>query len=169
MIQWEYDGSQYTKNDFEMVPEGKYQVKIKETRETLTRNGKNMVAMRLNVVDMPQYGTLYYNLILDPAYPGMVNQKLGRIYDSFDITPGNMEPYSWIGCVGTAKVKHKEDDKGKKRPEISFLPREDNALLPPKATQKESSSKKDDGWDFKESETIVSDMIEIEEDTDIPF
>jgi hypothetical protein len=36
----------------------------------------------------------------------MTNQKLGQIFDSFGITPGNMNTASWVGKVGGARIKH---------------------------------------------------------------
>jgi hypothetical protein len=180
MIEWEYDGREYTKDDFTLVPEGEYEVRIKEAKEKVSKTGKNMIVMTLNLVELPQYGSLFYNLVFDPAYPGMTNQRLGRVYDSFGITQGNLDPYTWAGYRGVARVKHREFE-GKTRAEVeSFAPREDEGDVrpypvpakekaPAKAKEKKAPEKAE-GWNFKESGPIDPDGISFEEDeADIPF
>jgi hypothetical protein len=172
MINWPYDKSQYSKDDYVLIPEGEYPVRIKEATEKISSTGKNMIVLTLNVVNEPQYGTLFYNMVFDSAYPGMVNQRLGRIYDSFGITEGNLDTYTWAGYQGVARVKHKEYQ-GKLRAEVeSFAPREDGAGPKTAAKTKQQAPAKAEGWSFKESSPapIDSDMIELdEEDADIPF
>jgi hypothetical protein len=181
MIPWEYDGSKYRKDDYELIPEGEYPVKIREARETTSRNGNPMITMKLNVVDMPQYGTLYYNVTFDPTYPGMTNQQLGRIFDSFDITPGNLDTYTWVGCEGVARVKHGEYN-GKMRGEVrTFAPREDDGNVNATSAQQKKSqttkknstkAKNPDDWDFEEIDIEPADFGTaeiIEEDVEVPF
>jgi hypothetical protein len=106
MIPWNYDPSQYSKEDynFPLIPEGEYQVKILDVKYKSSSTGKDMYVIKIGLVDEP--GILFYNLVFAPENPQMTNQNLGRIYDSFDIPAGEMNSAKWIGKVGAAKIKH---------------------------------------------------------------
>lgn len=130
MPTWAYDASQYSKEDFALIPEGEYRVKIVESSSKQSSTLKDMIVLKLKVEGQP--GHIFYNLVLDPWNRGMTNQNLGRIYDSFRLPepPDDDIPYwSWAGAYGAAKVRHKEY-RGKLRAEIeSFLTQEKQAEL----------------------------------------
>ncbi|MDR1979558.1 MAG: hypothetical protein LBQ42_12560 [Synergistaceae bacterium] len=123
MIPWDYDDSQYSKDDtFPLVPEGEYPVKILEVKYQESQTKKDMYVLKVKLLDLS--GILFYYLVFDPENSGMTHQNLGRIYDSFDIPKGEMDGNQWVGKVGAAKVEH-EEYKGKPQARIArFLTRE---------------------------------------------
>ena len=130
MPTWDYDANQYSKEDYALIPEGEYRVKIVEAKARQSSTMKDMIVLKLKVEG--QTGNLFYNLVFDPEKPGMTNQNLGRILDSFRLPPANKGeiPYwTWQGAYGAAKVRHGEY-KGKPKAEIeSFLTQEKQAEL----------------------------------------
>ena len=122
MPTWDYDANQYSKEDFVLIPEGEYRVKIEEAREKMSKTDKEMIVLKLKVLD--HANTLYYNLVFDPDKPGMVNQNLGRIYDSFNITENDMCISNWEGRIGAAKVTHREYQGKPQASVYNFLTRE---------------------------------------------
>jgi hypothetical protein len=135
---WNYNAKDYNSNSFELIPEGKYRVRIEKTEEKQSRTGKDMIKLELKVSG--HFARLFHYVVLDPTNPQMTNQRLGEFFNSFDITPGDMNCYRWIGKVGAAKVRHGEYN-GETQASVSyFMPRSKQEELPPWQERASSSA-----------------------------
>ena len=66
-----------------------------------------------------------------PQFIQWTNNKLGRIYDSFDIPAGSMDTSEWEGKVGGALIDNETDNNGTLRARLKyFLKREEVLTLP---------------------------------------
>lgn len=106
MIQWKFNENDYKENDFQVIPVGDHRVRIANVEEKKSQNGNDMLVLTLDVSG--HSGSLWFYLVFMPNNPQITNQRLGQIFDSFGITPGNMNFSSWIGKVGGARVKHEQ-------------------------------------------------------------
>lgn len=130
MPTWRYDDRQYSKEDFVLIPEGEYRVKIVEARSKQSSTMKDMIALKLKVEGQPAH--VFYNLVFDPGKPGMTNQNLGRILDSFRLPQpeGDSIPFrDWEGAYGAARIKHQEYKGNLQATVGSFLTQEKQAEL----------------------------------------
>ena len=106
-----FDPNDYKPDTFAPIPEGKYRVRIEDVQEKISQSGKGMIELTLAVSGYSS--KLWYYVITDCASPEekrLTNQKLGSIFDSFNITVGNFNLQDWIGHVGGAKVRHRKTD-----------------------------------------------------------
>ena len=103
-ISWNFNASDYEENSFAPIPVGDHRVRIASVEEQTSSNGNDMLKITLDVSG--HSSSLWYYLVFMPQNPQMTNQKLGQIFDSFGITPGNMNFNSWVGKVGGCRVKH---------------------------------------------------------------
>lgn len=104
-IQWQFNSADYEEsNSFAPIPVGDHRVRIASVEEQTSSNGNDMLKITLDVSG--HSSSLWYYLVFMPQNPQMTNQKLGQIFDSFGITPGNMNFNSWVGKVGGCRVKH---------------------------------------------------------------
>lgn len=124
-MSWNYNAEDYDPNAGGILPIGDYRVRIKEVLPRTSKTGKDMWELVLEVSG--RNNKLWYYLVFMPENPKITNQNLGQIYDSFAITPSNMDFMSWVGKVGGARVKH--DDFGAKV--HYFLHRNQVDKLPP--------------------------------------
>lgn len=103
-INWNFNADDYKENDFAPIPVGDYRVRIASVEEKKSSKGNDMLEIKLDVSGYSS--SLWYYLVFFHDNPQMTNQKLGQIFDSFGITPGNMNFSSWVGKVGGARVFH---------------------------------------------------------------
>ncbi len=106
-----FDPNDYKPDNFAPIPEGKYRVRIEDVQEKISQSGKGMIELTLAVSGYSS--KLWYYVIIDCASPEekrLTNQKLGSIFDSFNIPVGNFNLQDWIGHVGGAKVRHRKID-----------------------------------------------------------
>ena len=103
-IQWNFNSADYEESSFAPIPVGDVRVRIASVEEQTSSNGNDMLKITLDVSG--HSSSLWYYLVFMPQNPQMTNQKLGQIFDSFGITPGNMNFNSWVGKVGGCRVKH---------------------------------------------------------------
>lgn len=102
--EWRFNADDYKENDFAPIPVGDHRVRIANVEEQKSNAGNDMLKLTL---DVSGHGSsLWFYLVFMPDNPQMTNQKLGQIFDSFGITPGDMNTSNWIGKVGGARVKH---------------------------------------------------------------
>ena len=129
MISWSFNADDYNENDFQVIPAGDHRVRISGAEECTSKNGNDMIKLTL---DVSGYSSkLWYYLVFMPQNPQMTNNKLGQIFNSFGIKPGNMNTAEWVGCVGAARVKH-ELYNGETTARVSyFLSKEKQEQLPP--------------------------------------
>lgn len=106
MIQWNFNEKDYEESNFSIIPVGDFRVRIANAEEKKSQNGNDMVVLTLDVSG--HSSSLWYYLVFMPDNPQMTNQKLGQIFDSFGITPGDMNIKNWLGKVGGARVKHEK-------------------------------------------------------------
>ena len=102
-ISWNYNSADYEENNFAPIPAGDHRVRIAKVEEKTSRTGNAMLEI---VLDVSGYSSsLWYYLVFMSDNPKMTNQKLGQVFDSFGIQPGNMNTASWVGKVGGARTK----------------------------------------------------------------
>ena len=84
MVDWTYNPEDYGKQN--LIPEGIYRVRIDEARERVSKSGKDMYELVIKVSG--QQSKVWYYLVFDGSTPErqqQTNNKLGAIFDSFDI------------------------------------------------------------------------------------
>ena len=117
-----YNPEDFSENEYTLIPEGRYRVRIEDAEEATSHSGKNMIKLTLAVSGYRS--KLWSYIVLDATTPEQIkatNRKLGAIFNSFDIVEGNMHISDWRGCVGGAQVVHKKDATGKDRAEIAYF------------------------------------------------
>ena len=103
---WNFNADDYKENDFAPIPVGDHRVRIANVEEKQSSNGNDMLVLTL---DVSGHGSsLWFYLVFMPDNPQITNSRLGQIFDSFGIAPGDMNTSNWIGKVGGARVKHEQ-------------------------------------------------------------
>ena len=137
-MNWVYNPENYGR--IKPIEPGRYRVRIEKAEEVVSKNtGKDMIKLTLKVSGHNQ---LIWNYIvfpmkdahgnIDPEEKERTDNSLGRIFDSFNIEPGNMNIASWQGKVGAAEIDNRTDDQGNLRSNVKFfLKRNQQAGLPP--------------------------------------
>ena len=129
-INWKFNADDYKENDFKPLDPGDYRVRIAEAEETTAKSsGNDMIKLTLDVSG--HASRLWYYLVLSPDNPQRVNQKLGQIFSSFGITPGDMNVANWVGKVGACRTKHDQYNGETKAVVSYFLSKEKQETLPP--------------------------------------
>ena len=132
MLNWRFNPANYNAEGYQLVPPGQYRVRIEDAEETESKSGKPMVKLTLKVSG---YNSRIWNyLVLDSTSPEAVartDDKLGRIYDSFNIPMGSMNLQEWKGKVGAAEIKNEPDNKGVQRAVVNwYIRRNEQDSLP---------------------------------------
>ena len=132
MADWKYNPENYNPNGFTLIPEGNYRVRIETAENKVSRSGKDMIKLTLSVSGYNS--KIWFYLVFDSSSEQMrqmTDQRLGSIYDSFGITGGSMDVYDWEGKTGGAHIRHRPDQNGDMRAEVSyFLTRSKVETLP---------------------------------------
>lgn len=119
MINWNYDESQYSENNFQLIPEGDHRCRIEEVTEKTFRSGKSGLEMTLSISGYNS--KVWFYLVLDPMNPERTNQSIGSVFSSFEIADHNLQHYaSWVGKVGACRIKHEEYN-GEKSAKVRFF------------------------------------------------
>lgn len=128
-ITWNFDTNEYEEVSFKPIPVGDHRVRIQSAEEQTSRSGKQMIKV---VLDVSGYNSsIWHWIVFDPNNSKLTNQKLGELFNSFEIQPGNFNLSNWVGKVGAAKVKH-EDYEGQPSPKVAyFIGKEKQIKLPP--------------------------------------
>jgi hypothetical protein len=127
-ISWNFDNTQYTEQSFKPIPVGEHRVRIAQAEESTSQAGNQMIKLTLEVSG--HNSKIWHNVVFMPDKQQLTNQKLGELFNSFEIQPGNFNLASWIGKVGAAKVKH-EVYNGETSPKVNyFISRDKQANLP---------------------------------------
>ena len=155
MIEWKFNAGDYNPDRFEVVPPGKYRVRIEEAEEQTSKSGYPMIKLMLKVSG--RRGSVWHYMVFmnDSAeHKRMTNDNLGRIFDSFGIPQGDLNLEHWKGKVGAASIKNEPDNKGVQRAVVGyFIQREMQDELP--------------AWQERPAAKIAPEMIE--PDSPIPF
>lgn len=127
-ISWNFNADDYKENDFAPIPVGDHRVRIAKVEQAKSKNQNDMLVLTLDVSG--HSSSLWFYLVFMPDNPSMTNQKLGQIFDSFGITPGDMNTNNWLGKVGGCRVKH-ETYNGENSAKVNyFLSRKKVETLP---------------------------------------
>ncbi len=132
MIDWKYNPENYESESYDLIPAGEYRVKIEDAAEQVSQSGKDMIRLKLKVngYSVP----LWYYMVFDNSTEESkkrTDQRLGAIYESFEIERGNVNVNDWKGKTGGARVKQRADNKGEMRSEVHyFLSRKKVTTLP---------------------------------------
>lgn len=119
---WEFDPSDYDPNRAHvLIPVGYHRVRIEDAEETKSKSGKDMVKLTFAISRLK--GKLWFYLVFDPNNKQMTNQRLGDIWESFNLKVGDMNLLNWKGKVGACNVRHKpkENSNGEMQAEISYF------------------------------------------------
>lgn len=136
MIDWTYDSSAYSKQDFIPIPEGAYRVRITKAEEKTSSKGFQMIALTLEVNGYKKKSVLDWVVFnnSDEDARQKTNQKVGRIFDSFQIKEGDLNPADWEGKDGGAYIVVRDEEyQGQKRKQnrvANYLIREKVETLP---------------------------------------
>ena len=132
MANWKYNPGNYNEDGFSLIPAGDYRVRIDTAEETESRSGKDMIKLTLSVSG--QNTKLWFYLVFDNSSEQAIqntDQRLGSIFNSFNIEPGNLNTYDWEGKTGGARIRQRTDPNGNLRSEVHFfLPRKKVDELP---------------------------------------
>lgn len=132
MIDWKFDPKNYESDSYELIPAGDYRVRIEETSERVSQSGKEMIRMKLKVNGYN--APLWYYLVFDSSSEEArkrTDQRLGSVYESFQIERGDLNIQDWVGKTGGARIKNKTDKDGETRSEVHyFLSRKRTEKLP---------------------------------------
>lgn len=89
------------------IPEGKHRVRIKSAEKAVSKTGKDMLTLQLEVSGYNSI--LYHYIVFLTDRPEITNRNLTQFFDSFkDIPEGEFDTSKWIGKVGACTVKHEE-------------------------------------------------------------
>ena len=128
MVNWIYNPADYGKP--RIITPGNYRVRIEKAEEQVAKTGKDMIKMTLKVSG--QKNLVYHYFVFLPEDPEKTNDRLGQIFDSFGIEPGNLNVFSWQGKVGAAKIINEPDNQGDMQNRVHlFIKRDKQGLLPP--------------------------------------
>lgn len=153
-MNWNYDSSQADLSSYAPLPVGNYRVRIEKAEEKQAKSGRDMISMTLAVSGKNQ--KLFSNMVFIPENPRMTNSNLAKIFDSFGISPGDMNLTHWEGKVGACRVKHTQYQGEEQASVAYFILKSKQDVLP--------------GWIEPENTASLSDpdFIEVEDD-DVPF
>ena len=163
MVVWNnYNPDDFDENGFGLIPEGKYRVRIEQAEDKISSTGKDMIKLTLAVSG---YNIrLWSYIVLDSSSPENIkktNRRLGFFWNSFNITPNNMDEATWIGRVGGVKIRHSKDINDNDRADVQyFLVRKEVDKLP--AWQEGSSQQSD------VQENIQQDLPDFEDSPSAP-
>lgn len=104
MVNWNFNPSDYSEQVFTVIPIGEHRVRIASAEEQTSKSGNQMIKL---VLDVSGYNsTIWHWIVFMADNQKLTNQKLGELFNSFGIQPGNLNIATWIGKTGAAKVKH---------------------------------------------------------------
>lgn len=92
-------------NGFEVIPVGEHRVRIESAEKSISKNGKEMIMMKLAVSGYS--ASLWHYIVFLPDNPAITNRNITQVLDSFDIPDSEVFNLAkWTGKVGACRVKH---------------------------------------------------------------
>lgn len=114
---WEFKREE---QKFELLPEGKYRIRVKNAEKAQSRNGNDMLVLQFEVSGSSKI--LWHYIVFLPNNPEITNRMLTQFFDSFaGIEEGDLNMNHWIGKTGACVVKHKPDNNDELRERISYF------------------------------------------------
>ena len=126
MVNWKFNPENYNAESYQLVPPGKYRVRIEDAEEQVSKSGKDMVRLTLKVSGYNS--RIWYYLVFDGTTAearARTDDKLGQIFNSFELQPGDLNLEHWKGKVGAATIKNELDNKETMRAVVSWFIRRD--------------------------------------------
>lgn len=122
-MNWKFKRTEQT---FEQIPAGDHRVVIDSAEQAVSRNGNDMLVIKMRVSG---YQSMLWNyIVFMDDKPEITNQKLTQFFDSFGIEDGNFNLASYQGRAGAVRVKI--DDQG--YPKVAwFINKNKQDKLPP--------------------------------------
>lgn len=140
-MEWKFEREE---QKFEEVPVGEHRCRIKEVEKAVSKNGNDMLVIKLEISG---YSSLVWHYVVFMAdRPEMTNRMLTQIFDSFGIEDGDFNLESWKGKAGGVVIKHDDEDRAKvsyflnkkKQENLPEWKSPENAKLTPVADIKDS-------------------------------
>lgn len=97
--------------EFEEIPVGDYRCRIEEVEKTTSKNGNDMIVLKLRISG--QSRIIYHYVVFLPERPEITNRNLTAIFDSFGIDEGDFVLEHWKNKGGACHVKHDEEGKAR--------------------------------------------------------
>ena len=129
MYNWQFDAKDYNPDgQFTPLPPGDYRVRIEKAEEAKSKtSGADMIKLTLAVSGSKR--KLWFYIVFpfenDPDFAKkkrMTNQKLGEVWESFNLKVGDLNVLNWRGKVGAARVKQeKNEQKGEMQNAVSYF------------------------------------------------
>lgn len=103
---WNY---QRQEQQFPIIPEGEYRIRIKDAEMAKSRVGNDMIVLQFDVSGRSEI--LWHRITFLQDKPEVTNRNLTKFFDSFKGIPeGDFNVRNWIGKVGACRIKHEESD-----------------------------------------------------------
>lgn len=113
---WEFKREE---NQFPVLPEGNYRIRVKEADKAVSKNGNDMLTLQFEVSGTQKI--LYHYIVFLNDRPEITNRMLTQFFDSFkDIPEGDFNMANWVGKVGACHIRHDEYN-GQTREKISYF------------------------------------------------
>lgn len=129
-MNWNFNPSEYTENEFAIIPAGDHRVRINDVVAKRFKSGNEGFEITLDVSG--HNSRLWYYLVLDPSDTKKTNQRIGEFFDSFGITDYNMSHFNgWKGKIGAMRVKHEEYNGAQQAKAAFCIARKKQDTLPP--------------------------------------
>ena len=147
-MEWKFER---VEQKFEVLPVGKYRLRIKEAEKAISKNsGNDMLIVTFEVSSSNQTLIHYIPFLADK--PEVTNKMLTAFFDSFGID-GDFNLANWKGKCGGCQTKMEEYN-GEERAKISyFLSKKQQESLP--------------AWQDGEKKKPV--LTPVEDDESLPF
>ena len=120
MLWDKYNPDDFSEDNYGLIPEGRYRVRIDNAEEAVSHKGNSMIKLTLSVSGYK--AKLWSYIVLNGTTPEQIkaiNRRLGAIFNSFDIVEGG------------AQVRHTKDMNDNDRAEVQyFLYRKEVNKLP---------------------------------------
>ena len=144
---------------FEIIPEGAYRIRIKSAEKAVSKTGKDMLALQFDVSG--QTRILYHYIVFLPDRPEITNRNLTQFFDSFaGIKEGDFDTSHWVGQVGACRVKHEDYNDSLTERIKYFIPYSKQGELP----EWQEAGQKTPAYAGKDVK-----VVEQADDDDLPF
>lgn len=127
-INWNFNENEVEERSFEVIPVGRYRVRIESAEECKSQKGSDMIKVVLQVSG--HSSRLFHYIVFMPDNTKLTNTKLAEFWDSFGIQPGNLNVDAWPNKVGACKVKHEPYENETTAKVSYFIKKADQDKLP---------------------------------------